>query len=98
MDSTAKHVTQEEREIDRVVDDGLEILLEDEEEELFEINLEHVNNIPPLHHSWETYVTVNTAAATTTTTNETTPWGVAHALLANCLLPVTDLSCAMPII
>ena len=96
MDSTAKPATKEEREIIGVVE-KLEILLEDEE--LFEINLDQVHNISPvLHHPWETHVTVNAADTTTTTTSTATaPWGVGHALLANCLLPVTDLSCAMPI-
>ncbi|XVE75989.1 hypothetical protein DITRI_Ditri12bG0136500 [Diplodiscus trichospermus] len=51
---------------------------EEEEEELFEINLEAVNSIPPPHY-WEAFFTETSSA-----------------LLANCLLPISDLSCAIP--
>lgn len=54
---------------------------EDEEEDLFEINLEIVNDIPPPQYEWESYFT----AATSNTV-----------LLANCLLPIADVSCAVP--
>ncbi|KAJ4829120.1 hypothetical protein Tsubulata_035896 [Turnera subulata] len=50
----------------------------EEEEELFEINLEAVNSIPPPHY-WESYFTATRSA-----------------LLANCLLPIADVSCAVP--
>ncbi|GMH09932.1 hypothetical protein Nepgr_011773 [Nepenthes gracilis] len=50
----------------------------EEEEELFEINLEAVNNIPPPH---------NCESCVTATGN---------ALLANCLLPIADVSTAIP--
>ncbi|XP_017976774.1 PREDICTED: uncharacterized protein LOC18598219 [Theobroma cacao] len=52
--------------------------MEDEEEELFEINLEAVNSIPPPHY-WEAFFTATRSA-----------------LLANCLLPISDLSSAIP--
>ncbi|KAJ4705195.1 2-isopropylmalate synthase [Melia azedarach] len=52
---------------------------EEEEEELFEIDLEAVESIPPPHY-WESYFT----AATSST------------LLANCLLPISDVSSAIP--
>ncbi|OMO68309.1 hypothetical protein COLO4_29766 [Corchorus olitorius] len=51
---------------------------EEEEEDLFEINLEAVNNIPPPHY-WEAFYTATSSA-----------------LLANCLLPISDLSTAVP--
>lgn len=52
---------------------------EEEEGDLFEINLEIVNKIPPPQYYWETIITTNT-------------------LLANCLLPIADVSCAVPIV
>ena len=52
--------------------------MEDEEEELFEINLEAVDCIPPPHY-WEAFFTATSSA-----------------LLANCLLPISDLSSAIP--
>ncbi|XWS43428.1 hypothetical protein CRYUN_Cryun16bG0102800 [Craigia yunnanensis] len=52
--------------------------MEDEEEELFEINLEAVDCIPPPHY-WEAFVTATSSA-----------------LLANCVLPISDLSNAIP--
>ncbi|KAJ8754746.1 hypothetical protein K2173_012135 [Erythroxylum novogranatense] len=61
----------------KVIDGPLEI--EEEEEELFEIDLEAVNNLPPPHY-WESYFT-----ATRST------------LFANCLLPIADVSSAVPI-
>ncbi|KAK4396507.1 hypothetical protein Sango_1487300 [Sesamum angolense] len=54
---------------------------EDDDGDLFEINLEVVNKIPPPHY-WESYFT-----ATTNTV-----------LLANCLLPIADVSSAVPIV
>ncbi|KAL0410093.1 UNVERIFIED_CONTAM: hypothetical protein Slati_3599000 [Sesamum latifolium] len=54
---------------------------EEDEGDLFEINLEIVNKIPPPHY-WESYFT-----ATTNTV-----------LLANCLLPVADVSSAVPMV
>ncbi|XP_022767114.1 uncharacterized protein LOC111311733 [Durio zibethinus] len=57
---------------------SLIIEMEDEEEELFEINLEAVNSIPPPHY-WEAFFTATSSA-----------------LLANCLLPISDLSSAVP--
>ncbi|OAY40873.1 hypothetical protein MANES_09G056350v8 [Manihot esculenta] len=52
--------------------------MEDEEEELFEIDLDAVDRIPPPHY-WESYFTATSSA-----------------LLANCLLPIADVSCAVP--
>ena len=52
-----------------------------EDEELFDINLELVDNIPPPNYYWERYFL-----------------STGNALLANCLLPVTDLSDAIPVI
>ncbi|KAK4419364.1 hypothetical protein Salat_2349300 [Sesamum alatum] len=54
---------------------------DEDDEDLFEINLEIVNKIPPPHY-WESYFT-----ATTNTV-----------LLANCLLPVADVSSAVPMV
>ncbi|KAE8726669.1 solute carrier family 35 member F2-like [Hibiscus syriacus] len=51
---------------------------EEEDEELFEIDIEAVNSIPPPHY-WEGYFTATSSA-----------------LLANCLLPICDLSTAIP--
>lgn len=50
-----------------------------EDDELFEINLEAVNCIPPPHY-WDSYLT-----------------STGNALLANCLLPISELSGAVPI-
>ncbi|XVF07693.1 hypothetical protein REPUB_Repub06bG0161900 [Reevesia pubescens] len=52
--------------------------MEDNEEELFEINLEAVDSIPPPHY-WEAFFTATSSA-----------------LLANCLLPISDLNSAIP--
>ncbi|KAI9090729.1 hypothetical protein K1719_028582 [Acacia pycnantha] len=54
-----------------------EIVME-EDEDLFEIDLEAVNAIPPPHY-WESYYT-----------------STGNALLANCLLPISDISVAVP--
>lgn len=51
-----------------------------EDEELFEINLEAVNSIPPPHY-WDSYFTAT-----------------GNALLANCLLPISEISGAIPIV
>ncbi|TYI44533.1 hypothetical protein ES332_A01G244100v1 [Gossypium tomentosum] len=53
---------------------------EEGEEELFEINIEAVNSIPPPHY-WEAFFTATS-----------------DALLANCLLPISDLSTAIPMV
>ncbi|KAL4313164.1 hypothetical protein GQ457_01G015420 [Hibiscus cannabinus] len=50
----------------------------EEDEELFEINIEAANSIPPPHY-WEAIFTATSSA-----------------LLANCLLPISDLSTAIP--
>lgn len=60
---------------------GIEQEQEEEEEELFEINLEAVNSIPPPQYYWESYVTATS-----------------NTLLANCLLPISDVSSAIPIV
>lgn len=52
----------------------------EEEEELFEIDLEAVNCISPPHYCWE--------SCYTSTGN--------IALMANCLLPISDVSSAVP--
>ncbi|KAK2655313.1 hypothetical protein Ddye_008365 [Dipteronia dyeriana] len=62
---------------------GLATDMEDEEDDLFEIDLEAVDSIPPVPHYWESYFTA--------TTNTTT-------LLANCLLPISDVSSAIPMV
>lgn len=48
MDSTTKHNLQEEK-------GRLELEIQ-EDEELFDIDLELVNNIPPPNYYWESYV------------------------------------------
>lgn len=79
--------SEQECESDSKVQSHMIKLAEDEDEEeeedgdLFEINLEIVNKIPPPQYYWESYFT----AATSST------------LLANCLLPIADVSCAVPI-
>ncbi|PIA27033.1 hypothetical protein AQUCO_08300011v1 [Aquilegia coerulea] len=52
---------------------------EEEDDELFEINLELVQHIPPPQYSEEGYSTTKT-----------------NVLLANCLLPIADVSRAIP--
>ncbi|CAH2062579.1 unnamed protein product [Thlaspi arvense] len=54
--------------------------VEEQEEDLFEIDLEVVNNLSPPHY-WD---------SNSTATN--------HALLANCLLPISDISGAVPMV
>ncbi|KAL7137388.1 hypothetical protein ABFS83_10G088400 [Erythranthe nasuta] len=55
---------------------------EDDDEDLFEINLEIVNKIPPpQYYFWDSYFNFTTSSS---------------ALLANCLLPIADVSCAVP--
>ena len=54
--------------------------MEFDEDDLFEIDLEAVNNIPPPRY-WESGVTATESA-----------------LLANCLLPISDLSSAVPMV
>ncbi|KAF9595070.1 hypothetical protein IFM89_036529 [Coptis chinensis] len=58
---------------------GLEGEEEDEEDELFEINLEFVNEIPPPQCCKEGFSTKRK-----------------NVLLANCLLPISDVSSAVP--
>ncbi|KAL3536126.1 hypothetical protein ACH5RR_004587 [Cinchona calisaya] len=63
---------------------------EEEEEELFEINLEVVNSIPPPQYYWEScYFTATTATNNCNNNNN-------NVLLANCLLPISDVSNAVP--
>ncbi|KAK0585781.1 hypothetical protein LWI29_033953 [Acer saccharum] len=62
---------------------GVATDMEDEEDDLFEIDLEAVDSIPPVPHYRESYFTA--------TTNTTT-------LLANCLLPISDVSSAIPMV
>ncbi|KAE8098540.1 hypothetical protein FH972_016593 [Carpinus fangiana] len=50
-----------------------------EDDELFEIDLDAVNCIPPPHY-WDSYLT-----------------STGNALLANCLLPISEVSGAVPI-
>ncbi|GMY25188.1 POPTR_0004s14990g [Fagus crenata] len=50
-----------------------------EDDDLFEINLEAVNCIPPPHY-WDSYFTAT-----------------GNVLLANCMLPISDISNAVPI-
>ncbi|KAM7526068.1 hypothetical protein LguiA_015970 [Lonicera macranthoides] len=57
-----------------------EYIDEEEEEELFEINLEIVDHLPPPQYYSESYFTATSKA-----------------LLANCLLPVSHISSAVPI-
>lgn len=52
----------------------------EDEDDLFEIDLEAVSSIPPPHY-WDSGVTATRSA-----------------LLANCLLPISDLSCAVPMV
>ncbi|KAK4345787.1 hypothetical protein RND71_035963 [Anisodus tanguticus] len=68
-------------EIKIVIDHIVEEEEEEEEEELFEIDLELVNNISPPHYNLESYFTTATSSCT---------------LLANCLLPIADVSSAIP--
>lgn len=69
-----------------VVEDPVELdmssvgLADIEDEDLFEINLEAVNSIPPPHY-WDSYFTAT-----------------GNVLLANCLLPISDVSSAVPIV
>lgn len=52
----------------------------EDEDDLFEIDLEAVNNTPPPGYQWGSYRTDNPGIA----------------LFANCLLPVADVSSAIP--
>jgi len=55
--------------------------MEEEDDDLFEIDLERVNCIPPLPYNyWESNYFISTG----------------EALLANCLLPISDISSAVP--
>ncbi|KAL8094865.1 hypothetical protein AgCh_036397 [Apium graveolens] len=65
-------------------------MLEEEEEELFEINLDVTDKMPALDYSyWENDTDFTAMSATTSAGNK-------FALLANCMLPVSDLSSAVP--
>ncbi|KAL1331902.1 hypothetical protein AAHE18_02G194300 [Arachis hypogaea] len=64
---------------------------DDDDEDLFEIDLELVNCIsssPSKPHYYNT--------ATTSTTNSNYSTGKKNALLANCLMPISDISSAIP--
>ncbi|KAG2682946.1 hypothetical protein I3843_10G008600 [Carya illinoinensis] len=61
-------------------DTHTKVLADMEDEDLFEINLEAVDSIPPPHY-WDSYFTAT-----------------GNALLANCLLPISDVSGAVPIV
>lgn len=52
----------------------------EDDEDLFEIDLEAVNSIPPPYY-WDSYVTAT-----------------GNALMANCLLPISDVSGAVPMV
>lgn len=78
MDLIALNKDSTEEHDDSKGDHLIDIMLEEEEEELFEINLDVVNKIPPPQYNyWKT-------------SNK-------EALLANCLLPISHLSGAVPI-
>ncbi|XP_057970684.1 uncharacterized protein LOC131159645 [Malania oleifera] len=64
--------------------------MEEDEEELFEINLEAVNGIPPPppHHHNHRREPCSSTVASAAANN--------YVLLANCLLPVADVSNAVP--
>lgn len=72
MDSTTEHITHGEK-------GRLELEIQDDEE-LFDIDLDLVDSIPLPNYYWESYI-LSTGTA----------------LLANCLLPVTHLSTAIPV-
>nr|GMD82165.1 uncharacterized protein LOC109155132 isoform X1 [Ipomoea batatas] len=57
---------------------------EDDEDELFEIDLAVVDSLPPPRYCWDDDEDGRFSAATRS------------ALLANCLLPIAQLSCAVP--
>ncbi|CAK7329851.1 unnamed protein product [Dovyalis caffra] len=61
---------------------GLVAVAEEEgEEELFEIDFEVIDSLPPPQYNWENYFTASGSA-----------------LLANCLLPIADLSTASTVL
>ncbi|KAF8403270.1 hypothetical protein HHK36_011371 [Tetracentron sinense] len=80
-------------------------LIEDiDEDELFEIDLELLNNVPPPTY-WENYPTPtgNSFLAMVNKIPQPTYWesfptATGNALLANCLLPIADVSSAVPMI
>lgn len=55
-----------------------DLLVMEDDEDLFEIDLDAVNCIPPPHY-WESHYT-----------------STENALLANCLMPISDISSAVP--
>lgn len=73
MDSTTKHIPQCKQ--------GASELGVQEDEELFDIDLELVDHIPPPNYCWESYIL-----------------STRNVLLANCLLPATRLSSAVPVL
>ncbi|PWA98611.1 hypothetical protein CTI12_AA016790 [Artemisia annua] len=76
MASTLQHNTYKEHATcnkEKVVDIKLE-----EDDDLFEIDLEAVGNLPPPFY-WESYLTAT-----------------ANTLFANCLVPIADVSSAVP--
>ncbi|PSR98506.1 WAT1-related protein [Actinidia chinensis var. chinensis] len=87
MASTTENYPQPPRSIADLANMGE---YEEEEEELFEIDLEFVNSIPPPHY-WDlnSMLGVDSKFSNFTVTS--------NALLANCLLPISDLSNAIPI-
>ncbi|OIW12169.1 hypothetical protein TanjilG_28577 [Lupinus angustifolius] len=56
-----------------------DLCMEEEDEDLFEIDLEAVNCIPPPHYWDRHYISTEN-----------------NALLANCLMPISDISNAVP--
>ncbi|KAJ0616293.1 hypothetical protein HanPSC8_Chr02g0073881 [Helianthus annuus] len=64
---------------ENVVDMKKDNIQEEDDEDLFEIDLEAVDNLPPPCY-WESCLTVTT-----------------NTLFANCLVPITDVSSAVPL-
>ncbi|XP_057740468.1 uncharacterized protein LOC130957632 [Arachis stenosperma] len=69
------------------------IMEDDDDEDLFEIDLDLVNCISSSSPSKPHYY--NTAT-TSSTTNSNYSTGKKNALLANCLMPISDISSAIP--
>lgn len=80
LESIKKANMKEEEYFVQVPESSKGIASIEEEEDLFEIDLEAVNSIPPPYY-WDSYVTAT-----------------GNALLANCLLPISDLSSAVPMV
>ncbi|KAL2533559.1 Uncharacterized protein Adt_06910 [Abeliophyllum distichum] len=77
MDLDAKNA-EKQYEIGSKIQTFIEVE-EEEERDLFEINLEAVNKMPPPQYYWDSYFTASS-----------------DTLLANCLLPISDVSRAIP--